>query len=194
MKRAYYTVLKRKGRWGICAFGEPFFECETYQEALEVSVTAASILAHSHRLYVSEDHPECSETRGSNGSSLLTGQDQIAGAQMKTTTFVRINNVHNFADQLTSAADPAKRATLIRLLVEEEDKLGVGLAQLGAAELRLATGARLIARQKELIARMQTDGRDTKHANNLLDTMTEVQALFEKYRRRIVARLDDVAI
>ena len=72
-------------------------------------------------------------------------------------TFVSVNNVHHFADQMTTAADPVKRATLMHLLVEEEEKLGTGFAQLDLAETRIATGARLIASQKTIIARMQTD-------------------------------------
>ncbi len=62
MTRAHYTVLKRNGRWGICACGAPFFECESYQEALEVSVTAASILARGRWLYGSGDLPNPSDT------------------------------------------------------------------------------------------------------------------------------------
>ncbi len=45
MQRAHYTVVKRNGRWGIRACGAPFFECESYREALEVSRAAASVLS-----------------------------------------------------------------------------------------------------------------------------------------------------
>ncbi len=62
MKRACYTVVKRNGRWGIRACGAPFFECESYEEALEVSVTAASILTTGwRRTYLLGRHPESTD-------------------------------------------------------------------------------------------------------------------------------------
>ncbi len=45
MKRAHYTVMKRNGRWGIRAGEAPFFECDSYREALEISRAAASALS-----------------------------------------------------------------------------------------------------------------------------------------------------
>ncbi len=106
-------------------------------------------------------------------------------------TFVAINNVEHFADQLTSEVDGAKRATLMRLLVEEEDKLGAGLEQLGIAELRIAKGRQLIARQMALVAKIAGDGHDGREANDLLAMLKEVQALFEAYRRSIMSRLNE---
>lgn len=106
-------------------------------------------------------------------------------------TFVGINNVERFADQLSSAADPGKRATLMRLLVEEEDKLGVGLQQLGACELWIAKGRRLIARQQALIARVEAGGRDPHEEKALLHSLMELQALFEGYRRRVMSGLNN---
>ncbi len=45
MKRPFYTVAKRNGRWGIRASDAPFFECDSYREALEISLGAAAVLA-----------------------------------------------------------------------------------------------------------------------------------------------------
>lgn len=105
-------------------------------------------------------------------------------------TFIGINNVEHFADQLSSEVDRTKRAILMRLLVEEEDKLGTGLQQLGVAELRIATGHRLIAKQKALIAHMECNGRDSREARDLLGTLVEVQTLFERYRHTIMRVMD----
>lgn len=105
-------------------------------------------------------------------------------------TFIGINNVERFGDQLCSAADPARRATLMRLLVEEEDNLGAGLEQLDAAELRIARCHQLIASQRVLVARIGSDGHDAEEANTLLSALLEVQELFEGYRRRILSALN----
>jgi hypothetical protein len=105
-------------------------------------------------------------------------------------TFVAGENIGRFADQLYGAVDVAKRATLLRLLVEEEDKLGVGLEQLGVIELRIAKGHQLIADQRTLVTRMEADGRDGHGAQDLLTAMIAVQAAFERRRRWIVENLN----
>jgi hypothetical protein len=65
--------------------------------------------------------------------------------------FVGSQNITNFADKLESEVDPAKRATLRRLLVEEEDRLGHDQEQLELTNKRLASGRGLIAKQQSLI-------------------------------------------
>ncbi len=109
---------------------------------------------------------------------------------MAMKTFVGVNNVEHFADQLSSWLEPQKRATLMRLLVEEEGRLGAGLEQLGVAEMRIAKGRQLITQQKALIARIQDDGRDLRDHHDHLDTLVSVQKLFERYRDTIINALD----
>ncbi len=104
-------------------------------------------------------------------------------------TFVGINNVEHFADQLGSEGDPARRATLMRLLVEEEDRLGAGLEQLGVAQMRIAKGHRLIASQRAVVAQIEGAGRDPRPARELLATLVEVQSLFERYGHTIMQAL-----
>ncbi len=102
---------------------------------------------------------------------------------------IGIYNIEHFADQLGTTADPTKRATLMRLLVEEEDKLGAGLEQLGVTERRIERGHRLIAEQRALIKRMDGNGHDTRTASELLGAMVGMQAAFEDYRRTIMRAL-----
>jgi len=67
--------------------------------------------------------------------------------------FVARENIRHCRDQLMSEIDPAKRAILQKILVEEEDKLGA-LFEL------IAEVKRQIARAKTLIEERQTVGRE----------------------------------
>lgn len=102
---------------------------------------------------------------------------------------IGVYNIEHFADQLGSTADPTKRAMLMRLLVEEEDKLGAGLEQLDIVEARIARGHRLITDQRTRIAQMNGNGHDTRSASELLGAMIDTQTAFEVYRRRIMRAL-----
>ena len=103
--------------------------------------------------------------------------------------FINHKNINDFADKLLSEADPAQRATLTRLLVEEEDRLAHRTQELELATQRLASCRRLIAQQQRLIARLALDGKDTSRANQLLTLMLEVEALFDAYRQKILDAL-----
>jgi hypothetical protein len=58
----------------------------------------------------------------------------------------RFIHIRNFADKLLSESDPNRRAVLMKLLVEEEDRLGHSTEQLDLANSHIESGRRLIAR------------------------------------------------
>ncbi len=103
--------------------------------------------------------------------------------------FACARNIENFADHLSTEADPARRAVLMKLLVEEEDKLGVGLEQLDLSEAFIVKGQSLIARQEALIERLENCGREPRSANDVLNTLTEVHNLFKDYRHLLLREL-----
>jgi|SRR5215471_16097072 len=104
--------------------------------------------------------------------------------------FVKSKNILDFADQLVTEVNPSRRATLMRLMVHEEDRFGRGTYQLDLVARRLLTGHMLIEEQKARIARLALDGEDIRRGNLLLTQLLEVQALFEAYRLRIVDELN----
>ncbi len=104
-------------------------------------------------------------------------------------TFACTRNIANFIDQLGTEADPARRTVLMQLLVEEEDKLGIGLEQLDLSEAFIAKGQGLIARQEALIERLENCGRDSRSANDVLNTLVTVQNLFKGYRHVLLSTL-----
>ena len=107
-------------------------------------------------------------------------------------TFVARANIEHYAGQLSiGAVNAVERATIMRLLVEEEDKFGAGHQQLGQCDLWIASGQRLIANQRTLIAHLKKDGNDARSAEQLLESMIGVQALFNEYRERLLRELAD---
>src|SRR6266571_4947125 len=62
MRRKLYAVVRQNGRWGISAGDAPFLSCDSYQEALDVAVTAAAALTRQRRQRsASRDEQDCSE-------------------------------------------------------------------------------------------------------------------------------------
>jgi hypothetical protein len=104
--------------------------------------------------------------------------------------FVNRQNIDNFADKLMSESDPARHTTIKQLLIEEWDRFEHGPQQLAWINQRLASGQRLIANQKSLIASLSVNGCDTICENTLLTLMIETQALFETRRQTIVDALN----
>jgi hypothetical protein len=99
-------------------------------------------------------------------------------------------NLTSFTEQLAAEVDPAKRARLLNLLIDEVNKLGFGLEQLDLIDARIASGHRLIARQRALVTRLAQDGHDIQSASKILASLTHAQTLFEVYRQQIVDMLD----
>jgi len=91
---------------------------------------------------------------------LTLGRRGRGFAMENTTQFVNDLNVARFFDQLRFAHDPAARASLRRLLLEEEDKLGHSIERLCKDRRHVAEGNRRIALQKAPIARRGADGKD----------------------------------
>jgi hypothetical protein len=109
-------------------------------------------------------------------------------------SFIGKHNLEHFANRLGVESEPARRETLLRLMVEEEDKLGCGLEQLGIAEDRIVAGNKRVAMQRAVVARLGDGGHDTRLASEVLTTLVKAQALFEDYRQKIVRQLDGGAV
>ena len=100
--------------------------------------------------------------------------------------FIAKENIHHLADQFGFTADAEKRNALVRLLVEEEDKLGRGLENLEIADRRIAIANVLIRKQELLIERYAMQGYDTSIAKELLRSILVSKSLFETFRHQIV--------
>ena len=99
-------------------------------------------------------------------------------------------NVARFVDRLQLEPDPAKRASLQRLLLEEEDKFGRRAERLSDVQHHLAEGSRRIALQKALIENLKANGQEVRLAERTLSNLAEIQRIFEQYRLVILDAID----
>jgi hypothetical protein len=98
--------------------------------------------------------------------------------------------VARFADRLRFERDPAIRASLQRLLLEEEDRLGHGVERLCKVQHHISEGSRRIAMQNALIAKLTTDRKDVKLAESMLNNLVEIQRIFKQYRQVVLDAVD----
>jgi hypothetical protein len=122
--------------------------------------------------------------------------DHLAGTlsnRSEVSRFVHWLTIDNFAGTLTSEAPPSKRATLRKLLIDEEDRFGVGQEQLAHVDARISNGQTVIENQRALIMRLSEGGKDLREAQKLLMRLMEVQWLFVSRRQQILDRLNQNA-
>ena len=105
--------------------------------------------------------------------------------------FIAHENIKHLRGRLGSVAEPHLRASLQRLLIEEEDKLGASYELLADIERHIEDGSRRIERQRVLVATMRRDG----HAGHgaacgLLDALIESQDLHTHYRKRVLIQIE----
>jgi hypothetical protein len=107
------------------------------------------------------------------------------GFAMNSTTISDLN-VARFVDRLQLEPDPATRASLKSLLIKEEDRLGRSAERLGKLQRYIDEGSRRIALQKALIENLVAKGHDVSLAKRTLNSLVEIQRIFEQYREAIV--------
>jgi hypothetical protein len=104
--------------------------------------------------------------------------------------FVARQNIERCRSRLEAETDPAQRTHLLRLLVEEEDKLGLDYEGLTDVEREIVNGYARIARQKTIVQQLDGDGRDSTKAKALLETFELTQQVHAHFRRRILAKIN----
>jgi hypothetical protein len=95
-----------------------------------------------------------------------------------------------FRDLLRSEIGLTRRADLQKLLIEEEDRLGFSFEQLENIEQEIAKGDERIQWQRILVATMEREGRDATIAKALLENLTQIQTMYQRYRQTILAAID----
>ena len=106
-----------------------------------------------------------------------------------TAEFVSDLNIERFLEKLRFEPDPAVRGSLRRLLLEEENKLGLILERLGKVQHDIAENRGRITRQKVLIDRLGANGHDVMPAESLLRNLIEINEILERYRRTILGAI-----
>lgn len=104
--------------------------------------------------------------------------------------FVVDRNVTLFLDKLSAGDDPSLHSTLLKLLVDEESKLGRSREQLDKAEEHVRNGKARIAGQRALIAGQALEGRALEQSQALLRTLEATQELLERHYTRMLQEVD----
>src|SRR5215472_5381079 len=97
-----------------------------------------------------------------------------------------MHDAAQFAPDLNAARfehDPATRALLHRLLLEEWNTSGFNLKQLGKLRRQMIASSARIAIQKALVGTLAANGQDVKLAEGVLSNLVEIQRIFEQQYR-----------
>jgi predicted KAP-like P-loop ATPase len=105
-------------------------------------------------------------------------------------TIISDLNMARLVDRLQLERDPATRASLKSLLVEEEDKLGCRIERLSNLQRYIEEGSRRMALQKALIENLVAKGHDLRLAERTFNNLVEIQRIFEQYRGSIFDAID----
>jgi PAS domain S-box-containing protein len=107
--------------------------------------------------------------------------------------FVARENIKHFRHQLEKGADGSTRASLLKLLVEEETRLGLTREQLNKLERHISRLSELTARQVELIDGLQSRGQPAERAQMVLETFNDLMATYTAHQHRIKVALGDLS-
>ncbi len=103
--------------------------------------------------------------------------------------FVCRENIKHFRQQLEAGVAPARRATLLPLLVEEENNLGLTREHLYLLDHQISRLSEIMARQMDLIDNIRSLGQSAERAQMVLATMNELMATYIAHRQKVSAAL-----
>ncbi len=101
--------------------------------------------------------------------------------------FVNRQNVVRLADKLYGDCSPEMRATMLRLLLEEEHRYGMSSWTLEEIMTHIREGDRRIDQVKEHLRRLKANGKDTGIADELLNNMANTRELFVRFHDAVQA-------
>src|SRR5215831_13975840 len=110
-------------------------------------------------------------------------------AMNDTALFVSNLNMARFVDRLRVEQDPAARASLHTLVLDELNNLGFNLKQLGSVQRQVIEGKARIAMQMAVVETLSANGQDVKLAESELGRLVEIQSMVEQYRQVVVDAL-----
>jgi hypothetical protein len=99
--------------------------------------------------------------------------------------FIARENVRHLRRELQNGAEPNTRATMLRLLVEEENHLGFTYEELGKLDRHISRLSEIMARHVELTDNLRTNGKPTERAEIILATYNDLMAYYLTHRERM---------
>ena len=95
-------------------------------------------------------------------------------------------NIKYFCSRLTSVLDPKVRSHVQKLLVKEEDKLGIDLEFLAEVDQLIMGFGALIETQNELVATLEQNGDEAGRERATLNGLRETHGLCQIYRQKLL--------
>ncbi len=109
----------------------------------------------------------------------------------KVDRFIAGENVKHFRRELENGVGEPTRATMLRLLVEQENHLGHTQEQLGRLDHHIALLREIITRHVDLMDKLKSIGRPLERAPMVLATFNDLMACYLAHRQTITASLAD---
>jgi rubrerythrin len=105
--------------------------------------------------------------------------------------FIARENVKHYRRQLENGVSEPTRATMLGLLVEEENHLGHNREQLGKLDRHISRLSEIMARHVELMDNLQSNGHSSERASIVLATYNDLMAVYIAHRQTITGALAD---
>lgn len=99
--------------------------------------------------------------------------------------FVAQQNVMHLRQELETGTNGARRDILIRMLVEEEDKLGLTCEQLDEMDRQIARMQRLVIAQLDIIGTLKAHGQSLEKAERALHNILDILVVHQARRTKI---------
>jgi hypothetical protein len=102
--------------------------------------------------------------------------------------FVTEGNLEIYLSKLHATWSAEQRDSLLRLVTKEEARMGLSREHLDNGERRVADGQARIRKQRDLVASLAAEQRDTSREALILETLQITQALLESHLQALRER------
>ncbi len=101
--------------------------------------------------------------------------------------FIRRENIKHYRRELENGVDGPIRATMLKLLVEEENHLGRTREHLADLDRHISRLSEIMARHVDLMDKLQSMGRPLERAPTVLATYNDLMAVYIAHRQTVAA-------
>jgi hypothetical protein len=105
--------------------------------------------------------------------------------------FIARENIKHYRRELENGVDEPTRATMLRLLVAEEDHFGHTREQLAKLDRHFSLLSEIIARHVDFTDKLQSMGGPLGRAPMVLATLNDLMAVYIGHRQTITLALAD---
>jgi hypothetical protein len=105
--------------------------------------------------------------------------------------FIARENIKHYRRELENGVDESTRATMLRLLVDDENHLGLTREQLAKLDGHISRLKEIMARHVNLMDKLHSNGQSLERSWMVLGTYHDLMAVYLAHRQTITAALAD---